>query len=101
MKRFLPYVGPLIGLTGVTLALDFHAQTVQERVPTFYVTQRAVIVDASGPTSSELQVLYRNRRVGAGVTAVTVYVWNDAKLPRRAADVLGDSVTIKLAAAAE
>ena len=46
-------------------------------------------------------MLYRNRPVGASVTAVTVYVWNDGKLPIRAADVLGDPVSIELGSGAE
>jgi hypothetical protein len=102
MKRYLPYIGPLIGLTGVSLALYFHAQSIQERVPTFYVGQpRAVIVDARGPTSSELQVLYRGRRVDSSVSAVTAYIWNAGKLPIRSSDVLGGPVSIELGADSE
>jgi hypothetical protein len=95
LKELFPYVGPLIGLTGFITALYFHAQSVQERVPTFYVSpQRAVIVDARGPTASSLQVLYHGKPVGASVTAVTVYFWNDGRLPIRKDDVLGDPVSI-------
>lgn len=102
MKKYLPYVGPLIGLAGVSLALYFHAQSIQERVPTFYVgPQRAVIVDARGPAPSDLEVLYRKRPVGSTVIAVTIYVWNDGKLPIRAADILGDPIGVALPAGAE
>src|SRR5216683_2635049 len=102
MKGFLPYVGPVIGLTGLTLALYFHAQSIQERSPTFYVSpQRAVIVDARRPTSSDLQILYRGKLVATSVTTVTVYLWNEGRMPIRANDVLGGPVAIELAAGAE
>jgi len=96
MKRFLPYIGPLIGVTGLSLALYFHAMSVQERVPLFYIGSRATIVDASIPAPSQVQVVYRGRPVGAtNVVAVVIYVWNDGRMPIRAADVL-EPISIQL-----
>ena len=89
IRRFLPYVGPLIGLTGLSLALYFHAQSVQERTPLYYVGPRATIVDSSIATPSPLQVLYKGHPVGdANVVATVVYFWNGGKLPIKAEDVL-------------
>jgi hypothetical protein len=94
--RIPAWAGPVIGLTGIGLALYFHGQSVQERLPTFYVSpQRAIIVDARVPTSSDLQVLYRGEAVNSGVAAVTVYIWNDGKLPIFKSDVL-EPITVDL-----
>lgn len=89
MKRFLPYIGPLIGITGVSLALYFHTLSVQERVPMFYVGPRATIVDSSVSAPSQLQILYKGRPIGnANVVAATVYLWNDGRMPVRADNIL-------------
>jgi hypothetical protein len=88
-KRILPYIGPLIGLTGVSLALYFHAQSVQDRKPLYYVGPRAVIVDSAVATPSPLQVLYQGHPVGnKNVVEVVLYFWNGGKLPIRKEDVL-------------
>ncbi len=89
-KRIGPYVGPVIGLTGLMLALYFHFEAQQVRDPTYYVSpNRARIVDVSGPTASELQVLHRGKPVGAkNVVAVTVSFWNNGRMPLRPSDVL-------------
>ncbi len=97
IKRFLPYIGPLIGITGVSLALYFHAQSVQERMPLYYVGPRATIVDSSIATPSPIQVLYKGHPVGnASVVTTIVYFWNGGKLPIRGEDVL-EPVSIDLA----
>jgi hypothetical protein len=99
--RIWPFLGPVIGLVGISLALYFHAQAVQERTPTYYVSpQRAVIVDATAPGLSELQILHRGQPVGNSVVAVTLYFWNDGRLPIRRADVL-EPVAVQIAAGAE
>ncbi len=96
LKRILPYVGPLIGLTGISLALYFHAQSVQDRKPLYYVGQRATIVDSAVAIPSPVEVLYRGHPVGnTDVVEVILYFWNGGKLPIRAEDVL-EQVTIKL-----
>jgi len=101
-REMLPYIGPVIGLTGFITALYFHAQSIQERVPTYYVSpQRAVIVDARGPAASSLQVLYYGKPVKTSVTAVIVYFWNDGKLPIRNGDILGGPLSIDLDEGAE
>ncbi len=97
LKRILPYVGPLIGLIGVSLALYFHAQSVQDRKPLYYLGQRATIVDSAVATPSQLEVLYRGHPVGnTNVVEVVLYFWNGGKLPIRTEDVL-EPVTIQLA----
>jgi hypothetical protein len=89
IKRFLPYIGPLIGITGISLALYFHSQAVQERAPLYYVGLRSTIMDSSIATPSPLQVLYKGHPVGnANVVAAVVYFWNGGKMPIRAEDVL-------------
>jgi hypothetical protein len=86
------YLGIFFGLTtvlGLALAYYWHAQSVQERVPTYYVNPaRARIIDTSIPIPSELQVLYQGKNLNANVGAVVVYFWNDGKLPIKADDVL-------------
>ncbi len=89
-KRALPYLGPVVGLIGISLALYFHAQSTQERIPTYYISpQRSVIVDGSSGIPSDLQVLYRGQAVPARtIVVMSVYVWNAGKLPIRTSDIL-------------
>lgn len=103
MKQLLPYLGPVIGLTGVGLALYFHAESIQERIPTYLVSpQRAVIVDARTPAPSDLQVLYKGKAVSSGVTAALVYFWNDGRLPMKSSEILGaEPLRIVLGSASE
>jgi len=97
LKRILPYIGPLIGLTGVSLALYFHAQSVQDRKPLYYLGQRATIVDSAVAATSPLQVLYQVHPVGNTILVeVVLYFWNGGKLPIRTEDVL-EPVAIQLA----
>lgn len=90
MRQYLVYIGPIIGLAGVSLAIYFHMQSIQERLPTYYVSpQRAEIVNETGPTPSELQILHHGQPVHArSVGAATVYFWNDGKMPIRRSDIL-------------
>jgi hypothetical protein len=86
----------LIGITGISLALYFHAKSIQERTPLYYVGPRSTIVDSSIATPSPLQVLYKGRPVGnANVVATVVYLWNGGTLPIRAEDVL-EPLSIRL-----
>ncbi|MBZ5612832.1 MAG: hypothetical protein LAO23_02395 [Acidobacteriia bacterium] len=97
LKRILPYVGPLIGLIGISLALYFHAQSVQDRKPLYYVGQRATIVDSAVAIPSPLQVLYQGHPIGnTNVVELVLYFWNGGKLPIRKEDVL-EPVAIQLA----
>lgn len=86
----LSVIGVVIGLIGITLAVHYHSQSIQERVPTFYVEPvRAKIFDATGQAPSELQVLHRGRAISErSVTAVQIYFWNEGELPIRKADIL-------------
>jgi hypothetical protein len=96
IKRILPYIGPLIGLTGISLGLYFHAQSVQDRKPLYYLGRRATIVDSAVATPSPVQVLYQGHPVGnTNVIEVVLYFWNGGKLPIRTEDVL-DPVAIQL-----
>lgn len=92
MRRFLDYLGVVFGLTtvvGFVLAYYWHAQSVLERTPTYQVSpQRVRLVDTSVPVPSQLQVLYRGKDLNKNVTALTLYLWNDGKLPIKAEDVL-------------
>jgi len=89
-RNVLTYIGPLFGLIGISLALYFHSQSVQERVPSYYISPlRATIVDVTGATPSELQVLHRGNPVPSkNVVAAVIYFWNDGRMPIRASDVL-------------
>jgi hypothetical protein len=92
LRRFFDYLGVLFGITtvvGFGLAWYWHAQSVQERAPTYQVSpQRVKLVDTSIPVPSQLQVLYRGKDLNKNVTALTLYLWNDGKLPIKAEDVL-------------
>lgn len=102
LRGALPYIGPLFGLIGISLALYFHSQSVQERVPMYYIgPSRATIVDVTGPTPSELQVLYRGNPVRSrNVVAATIYFWNDGRMPIRPGDVL-EPITVELGSTSE
>ncbi len=90
--RLVDYLGIFFGITTViafALAWYWHAQSVQERVPTYYVSpERARIVDTSVPAPPQLQVLYKGKDLNANVSAAIVYFWNDGKLPIKSEDVL-------------
>jgi hypothetical protein len=92
LRRFLDYLGVFFGLTtvvGFGLAWYWHAQSVQERAPTYQVSsQRVKLVDTAVPVPSQLQVLYRGKDLNKNVTALTLYLWNDGKLPIKAEDIL-------------
>lgn len=97
--RAMDYLGIFFGITTVlslAMAYHWHAQSMQERTPTYYVSpERTRIVDTSIPAPSDLQVLYKGKDLNADVSAVTVYLWNDGKLPIKAEDVL-DPVNVHL-----
>jgi hypothetical protein len=82
----------LFGLTtvvGFVLAYYWHAQSVQERAPTYYASpERTRILDTSIPAPSQLQVLYKGKDLNENINAVIVYVWNDGKLAIKSEDVL-------------
>jgi hypothetical protein len=102
--RFLDYLGILFGLTtvvGFVLAYYWHAQSVQERAPTYYVSpERTRILDTSIPAPLQLQVLYKGKDLNANINAVIVYVWNDGKLAIKGEDVL-EPLSIQLLPGAE
>ena len=79
----------IASVLSLALAFYWHGESVQARVPTYYVSpERTTIVDASVQTPSQVQVLYKGKPVTQNVTGVLVYLWNDGKLPIRAEDVL-------------
>jgi len=89
LPRFVDYSLRFIAPISLALAIYFHYQSVQERVPTYYVSPtRARIVDTSIPAPPQLQVLYKGNALNANVSAAVVYFWNDGKLPIKAEDVL-------------
>ena len=89
LPRFVDYSLRFIAPISLGLAIYYHYQSVQERVPTFYVSPtRARIVDTSVPAPPQLQVLYKAKDLNANVSATVVYFWNDGKLPIKAEDVL-------------
>lgn len=97
IKRILPYIGPLIGITGVSLALYFHAQSVQDKKPLYYLGQRATIVDSAVATPSPLQVFYKGQPIGnTNVVELVLYFWNGGKLPIKTEDIL-EPVQIEVA----
>jgi hypothetical protein len=91
-RVLLDYLGLLFGLTtvvGFVLAYYWHAQSVQERAPRYYVApDRTRIVDNSIPAPPQLQVLYKGNSLSTNVSALALYFWNDGKLSIKAADVL-------------
>jgi hypothetical protein len=96
LPRFVDYSLRFIAPISLGLALYFHYQSVQERVPTFYVgPTRARIVDTSIPAPPQMQVLYKGKDLNANVSAAVVYFWNDGRLPIKAEDVL-EPLTIEL-----
>jgi hypothetical protein len=102
--RLIDYLGVFFGITTVVslaLAYYWHAQSVQERAPTYYIgPARARIVDTSVPAPPQLQVLYRGKDLNANVSAAIVYFWNDGRLPIKAEDVL-EPLRIQLAPGCE
>jgi len=89
LPRFVDYSLRFIAPISLSLAIYYHYQSVQERLPTFYVSpSRARIVDTSVSTPAQLQVLYRGKDLAANVNAVILYFWNNGKLPIKAEDVL-------------
>jgi hypothetical protein len=89
LPRWVDYSLRFIAPISLGLAIYFHYQSVQERVPTYYVSPtRARIVDTSIPAPPQLQVLYKGKALNANVSAAVVYFWNDGKLPIKAEDVL-------------
>ncbi len=86
------YLTVLFGIATVIslgLAYYWHAQSIQERAPTYYVSpERTRIVDISVPAPSQLQVLYKGKNLNANVSALTVYLWNDGKQPIKTDDIL-------------
>jgi hypothetical protein len=97
--RIVDYLGVffgIIGVVGLVLAYYWHAQSVQERVPMYYVSPtRARIVDTSVPAPPQLQVLYKGKDLNANVSSAVVYFWNDGKLPIKPEDIL-EPVKIEL-----
>lgn len=89
---FFDYLTILFGIVTVVslgLAYYWHAQSVQERAPTYFVSpERTRIVDTSVPAPPQLQVLFNGKDLNANVNALTVYLWNDGKQPIKAEDVL-------------
>jgi hypothetical protein len=89
LKRVLEVTSVTVGIVGLALAFYWHAESVQKRAPTYYVSpERTTIVDTSVPTPSRLQILYKGRSVNQNVSGVIVYLWNDGNLPIRTEDVL-------------
>lgn len=89
LKRAVEITSFVVGVLGFALAFYWHAESVQERIPAYYVSpERTTIVDTSVPTPSPLQILYKGKAVNQNVTGVLVYLWNEGKLPIRAEDVL-------------
>lgn len=89
MPRFVDYSLRFIAPISLCLAVYYHYQSMQERVPTYSVSPtRARIVDTSVPAPAQLQVLYKGKDLNSNVSAATVYFWNDGKLPIKAEDVL-------------
>jgi hypothetical protein len=81
LPRFVDYSLRFIAPISLCLAIYYHYQAVQERVPRYYVSPtRARIVDTSIPAPPQLQVLYKGKDLNANVSAVVVYFWNDGKL---------------------
>lgn len=101
LRRVLEFVAYACTLVSVPLAIYFYYQSVSERAPMYYVSpQRTRIVDTSIPAPSQLQVLYRGKDLNANVSAVTLYIWNDGKLPIKAEDVL-EPLKVQLEAGCE
>lgn len=101
LKRALEITSIAIGVVGLALAFYWHAESVQRRVPTYYVSpERTTIVDTSFPTPSQLQILYKGKSINQNVSAALVYLWNDGKLPIKAEDVL-EPIRIQLSPARE
>ena len=89
LPRYVDYSLRFIAPIGLGLAIYYHYQSVQERVPTYYVSPtRTRIVDTLIPAPPQLQVLYKGKNLNANVSAAVVYFWNDGKLPIKAEDVL-------------
>ena len=102
--HFLDYLYICFGLitvASIVLAYYWHAQSVQERAPAYYVSpERTRIVEMPVPAPSEVQVLYRGKALNTNVNAVVVYLWNDGKLPIKREDVL-EPVRLQLEPGAE
>lgn len=76
-------------LTSMAFGFYWYFQSRQERAPIYYVNPaRTKIVDTTVPAPPQLQVLYKGKELNANVSAVTLYFWNDGKLPIKAEDVL-------------
>jgi len=89
LPRFVDYSLRFIAPISLGLAIYYHYQSVQDRVPTYYVSpSRARIVDTSVSAPPQLQVLYKGKGLNSNVSAAVVYFWNDGKLPIKAEDVL-------------
>ena len=90
--RLIDYLSILFGIITVVslfLAYYWHAQSVQERAPRYYVgSERTRIVDTSITAPPQLQVLYKGKDLNANVSALILYFWNDGKLSIKAADIL-------------
>jgi hypothetical protein len=94
LLRVINYTCYACTLISVPLAIFLYLQSVAERAPTYYVSpHRARIVDTS--LSAPLQVQYKGKDLNSDVTAATVYVWNNGKLPIKAEDVL-EPITVQL-----
>jgi hypothetical protein len=86
---YLSILFEIITLVSLFLAYYWHAQSVQERAPRYYVgPERTRIVDTSIAAPPQLQVLYKGKDLNANVSALILYFWNDGKLPIKASDVL-------------
>jgi hypothetical protein len=89
LPRFVDYSLRFIAPISLSLAIYFHYQSVQERIPTYYVVStRTRIVDTSTPAPPQLQILYKGKNLNTDISAAIVYFWNDGKLPIKAEDVL-------------
>src|SRR5438270_10071603 len=96
--RLLDFLNILFGLitaASLLLAYYWHRQSIEERMPTYYVEYRASLVSRSVPAPSDLQVLYKGKKLDADVSDITVYLWNSGQLPIKAEDVL-ESLAIEL-----
>lgn len=90
LRQIGPWLGPLVGLVGISLAIYFRLESIQERAPVYYVHPgRAKLLDATAPIPSQLQILLRGQPIkGKSVIAVRLYFWNEGRVPIRKEDIL-------------
>jgi len=102
IKNNIGIFAVIIGILGLTWGIYSHLISIKRCAPTYFIHPgRTKIIDLTGPTHPNLQILYRGNLVSErNVTALRLYFWNDGQIPIKRTDIL-DTLRIEMQEPAE